>query len=284
VDWKKVNNIIIVMLIVLNLVLWFLYNRNATTYEFTATKQAEVMRILERNNVVVYDHFPSFKPMQRLKIEPFSLEERGVIEVLMSASGIAPTVTSTGRRYEKEGIRIEIITKGDESGVLKYYNENQTTKSISESKALEIAREFANDIAFKKVKWELAYITSLENMSYMIQFNEHHRDYPIFSSYVKIVVNEKGVQYAEYKRMLPDRFIEQKQSIYSIDQVLYKLMYQFERNKSEELIRITNIDLGYDTKLNIYEEQKQYIEPHYRIRLGDGREYYINAYTNEIIE
>ncbi|TCK93173.1 hypothetical protein EDC19_1361 [Natranaerovirga hydrolytica] len=280
-NWSRVKTILIITLLILNISLYYLYSSQEDGYALSSTHINEMNTILESNNIIVYDHLPRFHPMPRLKINTYDINEDNLIEAFFEQpENVSLRVTGDGRIYEKEDRRFIVHTNGIEKGVIKYYDSSYSEKTLNESSVYDVVKDIANKIALDEVDLQLSSFIRMENNTYQVLFNEYYNGYPIFSSYFKLEVDEDFNIYGEYKRVLPESFIEPERNIYPIDQVLYNFMNAYE-NETNGLIRIINIELGYDVKGHKYEEEyNEYIEPHYIIKLANGEEIFINAYTN----
>ncbi|TCT12949.1 hypothetical protein EDC18_11023 [Natranaerovirga pectinivora] len=281
-NWNKAQTILIVTLILLNLTLFYMNYKQEDKYTLSLSRQSEMQRILELNNIIVYDQLPQYNPLPRLKVREYSINETNLLNKFFNSSKeVSLTITANGRQYEKNNEKFVITTKGEDKGIIRYYQENNTKISmINESVVLDIAKDFVKKITLNQGKWKMSNIFRMDNNTYTVIFNEDYKGYPIFNSYVKLEINEFGIKDAEFRRIVPEGFVKPNHTIYPIDQVLYNFMYSNNLNNNE-LIRITNIDLGYETSKNINgEEIRQYIEPYYIIRLANGEEFFINAYSN----
>lgn len=98
-----------------------------------------------------------------------------------------------------------------------------------------------------------------------------------------MVLEPNGKIVSTIKLIQIKNFIKEKHYLVEPEEMLYNLGERIGKDKEEQTI-IKEIDIGYDAGDRMYQESKQdYIEPYYRIELLDGQVYYINAYTNEIV-
>ncbi|MFP4697959.1 MAG: hypothetical protein ACLFMO_04545 [Eubacteriales bacterium] len=280
-NWNRVQTILITILIIINIGLYVLFNIQEDKYKLTSTEEKTTIEILGKNNIKLIDDFPSFKPMRRLKIDTVEVDENKIIDMFLEEDDvITTTMISNGLEYKFNGKRVIVMTGGSEEGIIKIFQDelNKGNQNLDEEEAIKLANEFIDKLKFLNVNWEITSITEVDNETYSIIFNEFFEGYPIFSSFVKININKNGIVYTEIKVIDADKFVDEELLIYPIDKALFMKMEDFTQQNVDKEVEITNIEIGYDTKLNMYQEEKQYVEPYYRIIFSDGEEYYIETY------
>jgi len=290
---QKMMTVLIIFFLIINIGL-FQYGvyQDKIKYTLSQERTNQVRIILEKNNILIYDHLPDFYPKQPLIVAKPDNLELELVDLFFGNSDRRIEYLETSRRYtdgydqEKETKHLTFV-QGAEKGRI-YYGSAQPIyqqKTYGDrTSMLIIAEQFLEDFTLNLGEYQLTDERNGEKKSfYLYFFNEIFRDTLLFCNEVIVKVEPSGVTEARGIRYVPLDFEGEAKRIYPIDEVLYKFMLFV---KKEELgdVRITDIDIGYDLGQDI-ESQETYmvIEPYYRIKVGSGETYYINAYTNIMI-
>ncbi|MDF2820513.1 MAG: hypothetical protein K0R15_954 [Clostridiales bacterium] len=285
-NWGKVNGILICAFLLINICLGLiLSNENAKTkYEVTGNRLTELQVNLDRYHIAMYDFIPNYAPMQRLGLAKKDLDiEQIVYNVFENNSYIMETNND-----------IIIYSNGDESLT---FNENPVDKeeytykniieNINEIGNSETAiKTYANNLVKKIISnnnnMKLVLSTNDEN-SYEFNYMGYYEKTPIFGSYIRISIGMNGEVNATIKYLEIKGLIKEKHYLVEPEEMLYNVGERIKDGVTEQTI-IMKIEIGYDAGIRKYEDMKQdYIEPYYRVELVNGKIFYINAYTNEIV-
>ena len=295
-NWDKVQNIFIATFLILNIVLWCYNRTEAVTDDISKDQKQRIIKILNDNNIIVEDKcFPSIRTMQKLKVEPYKINEKKLVNNIFGITNIPFRVIDEGSQFSKDGKTINIYNQGINNGLIKYKN-NSPCEFIIDfdiKKAIDTAEKFIDTIGVNEdAKWKLSYYTVLneEDPTYSINYYQVYNNYPIFNSYIELQITNKGVIYAEIKRLTPKKINGIKNNLGTIDYVLCLLLDEIKTNSNDNnnsIYNISSIELGYDKKNNEIKKNSSDILPYYKILLkvnGEYKEYYINALTVNKIE
>ncbi|NLK96469.1 MAG: hypothetical protein GX272_00095, partial [Epulopiscium sp.] len=122
-----------------------------------------------------------------------------------------------------------------------------------------------------------------ENGSYKFTYYETYNGELVYNSYVDFLITSKGIEKVDIYKMKPVKYTELSRSIYAPDEILFGFMNQMKKSQGfKEILVIQNIDLGYFIESEYPWRKEGEGIPYYRITLADGRNFYINAYTNQM--
>lgn len=285
-NWNKVQNIFIIIFLILNICLWYYNKLNEDSYELSKEQKTRLVNILEKNNIIVAEYFPKFKPMHQLKVSPYIVDEKDERELVKSIfqdiNNIKISMPDEGKKYKKNNKVLYLFTKGKNEGIISYTDEGKENyiKQLTEEKALEEAQQFIKNkfSIFTNVEWKLTYKEKInhQQQAYIFQFNENYQGYLLNSSSIKLFINKKGVFYAEAKRAIPEKLLREKIKLSPVDEVVYSMLDDevFMKNIKNKYksIKINSIELCYDAQYN-----KKYLDPYYKICLANGIQYLANA-------
>ena len=281
-NWNKVQNILIISFLILNLILWYGNNIFISGNKISLERKEELIKTLEEINIEIvnFDDLNT-KPMQLLEVVEPEYDENILIKnIFGDSSGVTQKVNNEGIIYEKDDEEIKIIIEGENKGKVIYTNNTKVTNDIiiSELEAISMANEFIKKIFKDKSDWEKTSISG-ENSNYNIRFNEQIDGYNINSSYIDFEIENSIIKKVEIKRIKPSNFIGEKYEVMLIDDVIYSLLdnLKIEQDLSDEDIKITHISLGYDKNERILSNDIEKVSPHYIINLSNGVCYYVNA-------
>lgn len=281
-NWSKVNGILIGAFVIINICLGLILYQSRTKYEVTGTRLTELQINLDRYHIAMYDFIPNYEPMQRLGIVRKELNSDQIAKAVFEESDYN-SIQINGTKEYTDGKRRLIFYQNqvnpDEFIYVEPFNIYTASKSIIEEYADNLVKKFYN----KRYGLERTSFRLKENGFYEIIYMGFYEDTPIYGSYIKIVVNTNSSVTATIKLIEAKDFIKEKHNLVEPEEMLYNLGERIGKGQVEQTI-IKEIDIGYDAGDRMFQEVKQdYIEPYYRIELLNGKIYYINAYTNEIV-
>lgn len=292
---QKMLNVFILIFIILNIGL-FSYNTYNDSVKYTLSNaRVDLLReTLANKGVLLYSIYPTkYYPMSKLVIREPEHNESELISKLFgeeSVSGLSDEEHRYGNGTNgQEETLILKVKKKERKGLVIYNNMAPDIITSNIRNPLEVQQlvdPFVETITLGNGKFELVDERSNE-VNAMFEYNERFEDQLLFCNEVIVRVSELdggfGITEATSIRYTPLYFSEEQYQIYPADEVLYKfLMYVEEEGLSD--IRITNVEIGYllgpDGLRNLKSDE---IDPYYRIRTGDGQEFYVNAFTNELL-
>lgn len=294
---QKMLNFMIAIFLIINIGLYF-YNgyNDSVKYTLSSSRTDMLSEVVADNGVLLYSHYPKeYYPMPKLVIREPAHNEGQLVGTFFGESSVR-IFSEEENRYsngiaEQEETLIIKIKKNDQSGLV-YYNNKEpelTISSIRNSIEMqEMVKPFVSTITLKQGEFELVDERMDKNeQDARLEYNERFEDALLFCNEVIIRISEVngayGITEATSIRYEPLYFTEEKYQIYPADEVLYKFLLYIEEEGLED-VRITKVEIGYllgpDGLRDLKSDE---IEPYYRIRTGDGQEFYINAYTNELL-
>lgn len=283
-NWNRVLNVLILIFLLLNVVLFVLKQKtDVEKYTLSSEREQQLRDILTtEKNIAVYDYLPAFYPKSRLELQTPQVDQEKIKEMFFEGD-VKISMTENNAEKYYDGQQEIYFYKGDNKGVVFYKgtNKNYVPKNSSENAIIETAKKFANDIFLGKAKMVLTHTHTVDG-EYIFLFNEQYRKQTLFCNYVTIRIDKNGVKEAQALRYKPLDFLTSSLNIVAVDEALYNLMFSL-NNSNNELLKITDIDLGYD--LDIDDNVNAVIFeaiPYYRVKMVNGEDYFINAYTNKI--
>lgn len=286
---QKMLNVLILIFLVINVGLFF-YLRQAEESEYTLTNARieQVKNILEDRGIILSTDIPTaFYPMARLIIEqPEHLEKE--LETRFFGDEASVRYSDGENRVtgpSDNGGILKFLT-GDEDGRIIYINETPVYTVGDFGSIIELrntANGFVKDLTLDSGDYEITDERLNEEKSfYFFYFNESYEDALLFCNEVRLKMEEKGITEATSIRYIPRFFDEEAMEIYPADHMLYEFMgYLGDEGMTD--VEIRDIDLGYHLGPDgLGNQLTAEIEPYYRVRIGTGQTFYINAYTNDI--
>lgn len=283
-NWGKILNKLIVVFLILNIILGSLnFGKNIKAYIMTNSSQQDVIKMLESKNILVTASVPRIAvPMSAVWIMPENItlsKREEMVKAILGQNGVAISNKNNKRYYTKELKQLIF-----DYNTMIYTNTEGTPilENIDEKKAKKEADLFLKKLSlgnnFKRAKVSCQQEENIFTFTYYETINF----LPVFNSYVKVVVSDKGVIYAQVNKVKVTKADSAKQYIYPADKVLFGIEDYLE--SSEKPVVITGITLGYgvsDEKTqDIFEEEAV---PVYKIDILNKNEpIYINAYTNNL--
>lgn len=298
-NWNKVINVLILLFAIVNVTL-FVYKINYESNRYTLPEEREkqVSSALNTAGITLYLFVPDYYPQRQIELEAPAIDKE---EIRRTILGDQVTITPDNTFGEKISNDNESLTfyTGEQEGYVYYKSEKSSyvPKDMTVSNVDDIVMEFAKDLYGSDVDMDITYRKSVEedvvngiDEGYRIELNEVFKDRIVFQSYIKLYITEMGIQEALAVRFKPIDYVGNSRNVYPFDEVMYNLMYYLEDELEAMDIEdnvpkksIKDIDVGYylldiDRRKYVYN-----LDPHYRVIFESGETYYINAYTNVII-
>lgn len=288
---KMLNVFIIIFLLINGGLYMFIQNQDVKNHTLSSERVTQLQTILNKNNISIYDHLPEFYPKSRLILKKPEDTEPELVDFFFENDVYESDYFASPRKHESETQILTYDQSGEKGRV--FYGSTKPSyvpELFIDSYRIKTAWQFVEDFTLGHGTYDLTDMRSGGENTYIYFFNEVFEDELLFCNEVVIKIDEngaadsKGITEARGIRYIPYGFEENRQEIYPIDEVLYKFMIYI-RKEELGLSIITDIDIGYILGPDDLEDMLSVIvEPHYRIKLGSGQTYYINAYTNEIFQ
>lgn len=295
---QKMLNVLIVIFLIMNIGLFFYtQQRNEVRYTLSEARRTQATDVLALNGVDIYAHLPDFYPRPKLLVTTSNTNHTTIEKELIGQffNGQPEFQPSDGvDRYsdshtqETETLSLK-FRKNEQKGLIIYESSEPTytiTNYNNEIERLDTARDFVKDFTLSKGNYEMTDQRDGEDKNGLFSqfvFNERYDGEIIFSNETKVRIEESGITQATSIRYEPYGYTDEIYDIVPPDEAIYKFMLYVMDEELKE-VRITSVEIGYLLGPDVLEAISVEIEPYYRIRIGSGQTYYINAYSNEILD
>ncbi|WP_341876185.1 two-component system regulatory protein YycI [Defluviitalea saccharophila] len=288
-NWAKVKNILIIIFLILNGILGYMnYQKRVAAYTLTKEQETTIKKLLYENNIMVYTLLPGkYPPMRKLLLTPKSMdgeEQTKFFKTIFEDHENIAVSTITSEQGEKQ----TVYSRGNEkvgfsTGHIFYRADLSSEKDIifTKEQSKKAADAFLEKLGYtlSKLQWHF----KEENGSYKFTYYETYNGELVYNSYVDFLITSKGIEKVDIYKMKPVKYTELSRSIYAPDEILFGFMNQMKKSQGfKEILVIQNIDLGYFIESEYPWRKEGEGIPYYRITLADGRNFYINAYTNQM--
>lgn len=283
---NRLLNIMIVVFMILNGVLYMMLTQeDASIYSLSAEGYNQLTDILEKNDIILYATLPKNYPRAKIVILAPVNNEDAISDVMLSSDSL-PLEISGDTQIHKTANEKLTFDHGKENGLIYYAATNPVYKPSDYSSAAyrEVSDQFVLDITLNNEAFEWSNTREGDDFK-VYYYNERFQGELLFCNEVIVKIEDRlGITEARTIRYEPYAFEEIEYALHSVDEVLYRFMFYI-RDRTDVGLRITSVDIGYylgpdDTNDLV----SLSIEPYYRIKLGSGKSYYVNAYTNEVVE
>lgn len=298
-DWSKAKNILIIGFIVTNVFLIYNIQSRLFDQEQTALINDEYV-----SNVEQYLEDSDIKLAADIPREIISLPILGVKYKTFDSDSIAESLL--GKDYKKEtestpylGLNKEIFKYGEKELImygnkrLKYKNmsNDRNSKFIDEDEVIKISNNFLKDINLlqENIKLDQIYYgrdSGFEGEQvYKLIYNQTYDDKFLGDSYIYVYVNHRGVVGLETMLLEHEKTNDNKRQVIPATEALMRAMNSI-FSENDTPIAIKNIELGYYFSPESYMGSDwKSIEsgtafPSWKITIGNGKTYYIEAYKN----
>lgn len=285
-NMNRLVSILIVVFLILNGVLYMRLNQeNANIYSLSAESYTQLTEILEQNDIILYAPLPKNYPRAKLVILSPLNKEDDINDVMLTGESMPLSISGDNQIHQTENEKLT-YDHGEDKGMIYYASSNPTYKPKDYSLASyrAVADQFVLDITLNNEAFEWSDTREGEGFK-VYYYNERFQQELLFCNEVLVKIEDRvGITEARTIRYVPYAFEEAEYALHSVDEALYRFMFYI-RERSDVSLRITSVDIGYflgpdDTNDLV----SLSLEPHYRIKLGSGKVYYVNAYTNDIVE
>lgn len=283
-NFGRVLNIFIIIFLIANIVLYgvFEYN-NRRQYTITKEQEIQLNEILAEKNIYIYCLLPKYEPRKKMLVKHEEVAKDELVKEFFDKSYMYK-LQSYQEIFQKGQERI-IVYKGGKEGVITYTHNllEDVPDYLNKDHVEKFGKQLMNKLTMKKGNMKLTSSQPDDNNNfYNMEYNDTMKNEIIFSSYVRIKISNNGYVTADSYRYEPIKFQGEKKRIVSVDEVLYKFMYNMRQKDNNELIKIMGIDIGYHVdEDDIVGKDILEAEPCYRISLGSGEVHFINAYNNK---
>jgi hypothetical protein len=288
-NWAKVKNILIIIFLILNSILGYMnYQKRVAVYTLTKEQENNIKKLLYDNNIMVYTLLPEKSPpMRKLILVPKFIdgdEQTKLFRTIFGDTENIAVTTITTDQNEKQTVYSKGKAKiGFAPGYVFYRADLSAEKDsvFTKEQSKKLADEFLEKLGYtvSKMQWQF----KEDNSSYIYTYYETYNGDILYNSYADLLITSKGIEKADIYRMKPVKYTDLSRSIYAPDEMLFGFMNQMKKKQGfEEILVIQKIDLGYFIESESPWRKEGEGIPYYRITLANGRNFYINAYTNQM--
>lgn len=120
---------------------------------------------------------------------------------------------------------------------------------------------------------------------YHLKYYSTYKGYNMYSSYMQFDLTDKGILSIQISKYKLSGVLDTNRKICSSDEALFTFMHEIKSKDYGQDIYIESVELGYKLQEAARKGKENKAIPCYRIALKDiSTIYYINAYTNSVME
>lgn len=288
-DWNRVKNIFIYILIIINIGLFAINYKEGQKYTVTSEQEKAVYELLSSNKIGIYTSIiKKFSPMRQLSVTTPSFDNDKIRNMFFDQNEEIKITVDFDQTVFKSDTKT--VTLSDNVLVFDCPGGTGKIDNFSKKNAAEYASDFIEGISFDSGdrNIELERVSEQEN-GYNIEFNEIYGDNKIFCSSREVSITSEGVTFMRAEFYNIEGYTGDKREICSCDEALLTMLYSI-KNSGKEIPQgayVEKIELGYDlqTQSDVSQINSLKLVPCYRIFVsGFDRPFIINAYTNNITE
>lgn len=289
-DVRKMMNLFIVLFLLLNGLLYYINQQNnQEEYVLTGERFDQLAAIYEKNGFSV-NPMPEvdYRPRAKLIIRGADggRYENDLRKTMLHGEWTTPQLGDSHIHQTIDGNETLTFDMGDDIGRIYYQalKPHYVPQTYTENAYNMLVGRFIGDMTLGNNAFEKTGERRRDDAIYYY-YNERYKDELLFCNEVVVkLVAEQGITEATSIRYEPYGFETELRGLKPMDEVLYNFMYHM-LDKGEGPIVVTHVTIGYhlgsDDRNDLISLA---IEPHYQIKLSNGQDYYINAYTNTIVE
>lgn len=286
-NWNRVLSIFILIFAGLNVFLYFWINwRNTEQFTLSEERRHQLQTIMEKKGVNLYSEIPDFYPMAKLDLRVVDISHEKAVKTVFKKAPYTFGIEYKGLvadSYRSKGQSL-IFYSGDKKGTI-YYKADEPSY-VPDSLALKsfekTALQFATDLLADKADFAITYRRD-KLKGYRFEMNQLFRDKPIFSSYLRVEIEQDGIKEVLATYYEPIDYQGEPRHLVPFDEVVYHFIDYLATN-GEQQVTIKDADVGY----YVYDPKRKQLQieatPVYRFILDDDSRYYVDAYENTIIE
>lgn len=289
-DWNRILNTMIIIFAAINIAIFsYTVVTNDDDYAISHEKKQQLNEILYANGIIVSGEYPDYPPMEAISVTVPNFDRGTILQRIFDGMDYEQIQDMTQERIIYESYRYEdqvlIFYEGNHGGLIDYYGPSPLYKPVEMDVdgVLAISKTFAEDLIGDAVPLELVQIYyDAENNLYEVLYNEYQEEGLMLCNYVSMVVSEAGVVSAKASVYNRHESMGSKKPLFPVDEVMYMWMDSVEMSGAL-LSRIERIEIGYHIGVDeLNKDATIEAVPNYRIIMGDGRIYEIEAYTNTL--
>lgn len=285
-EWSKAKNILILTFLALNLFLGYsLWEEFYMNFPSRVVSQREIEEARDRLDSVNLELKASFSrqtfSMSFLTVSN-RIQEAGVLKAGLFDPDL-PIAVEQGEEdnplvFSQSAKRLSLWENGKISVTHEFPDEWEAPEEpMEEGTAVSLAEETlrAAQLFPPDARLEDAY--SLEDGRYLVTYHQVYKNHSLYGGYLMIWIAPRGMEQLEIYWLEPQGFSGQEINTISAAAALARLADSLSPSPKRE--SVDSVSIGYYSEA--IDAQKWDVVPVWRIRLSNGRAYYINAYTGE---
>ncbi len=283
-EWANAKKFVLVLLVLLNVVLAVLYQRQKRENVMTSVQEKVTFEVLSKNGITMYtDLITEHEPMRRLICRnPIYTKER--LEKIFFDGQKTIVIPSEGKILYR-GEEAILTMQGAKGEVV--YDISVGKDGLSKEDALEQAERYMKHLDREFHHFALYGIQEQEN-GYCVKFFQKYEDKYIFSNYMWLYVSKEGIYRVEFCDCPVEGYVGERKDIFYADEALLTFMRVWKQIKPEQNATIQRMDLGYiavESSGKSADGSGSYAVPCYVISVMEQEEpFIINAYTCQIMD
>lgn len=283
-NWSKAKNIIIIILVAMNIGLLFAsqYTKGQNSLSFEAERS--IVKLLNQNGIELYAELPKeFTPMSQLRLanQQMNIDELKA-DFFDNEEDVKISVELGDTILKKDNKTLTI-----KQSKIVYDNKDNYSgiDGLDKMMAKKISDQFVKNKLGSSYANYKYFSTHSNSNSYCITYYESYKNYKIISNYIKVNVTNKGITAVELFRYPPENFVGATRQICSSDEALLTFMEEVYPLTDQMNLFVDKMELGYIIETNSHNATNIVAIPCYIISVeGSDKVYYINAYTNTLME
>lgn len=287
-NWSKAKNIIIVFLIAINIMLLIVSLHNNDRNVLTSEREKAIVKLLNQNGIeVASDIPPNYPSLPTISLTYKDNDSEELKKIFFGdADDVKRSVEFNSTVFKKDN---DTLVLKDTS--ITYTNKdnkyNSNIKDMEQETAKKMADQFIkNKLSSRYYNYQFHSINAVYDKYYVITYYDYYGKYKLFSNYIKFYISGNIIDNIEIVKYDPTGAVGIDKEICSSDEALMTFMYEcIESNDDKKEIYIDNIELGYILEEKTKKGENVRAIPCYLIsEKGKEKVYYINAYTNTLIQ
>ncbi len=281
-EWIFAKKIVLCLLILLNVILFFLNSNQIQNYNIASHKKTDIIYVLQNFGLTLDPSIDLARSTsERLKVSSFSFTDDVISKAFFQDEEIV-SVKNDNDTLEYESESFGLSLSGNTGLVKKKIDKtSQAATTLSTDEMIALADDTKQKL--ESVFGEL-HQTSMEvtESTCLIEYVNLHKGSVLFSNFFGIVIDNHGNLSIPFQYFdLIGTEVESK-NIIGVDEALFSFMRSFQKEGY-----ITNVTEGYylpNQESVYFDDVELYLEPCYQISLQDDPTLYLIAgYSGERI-
>ena len=275
-DWSKAKNILILIFILLNGVLFFTLNRFYVEYNISKEIIDNTVLALKNRNIIVKCDIPRYNSQTgTLSFNSNVLYKDKIIKKLLGDSNLSQNNLEKEDEIKAGYKSLTFLT--NDSFIFEDTKLELNFNFADTNKLEKNIKNIVSEIGLPLTKYFIYEVKKNNDNSFSIILFEKYNEFIVYDNYIKLLIfPEKSLKLeCKYRKTEQLNF---KKKIIPAHQMLISNF-----STSKEQITIISIDIGFkEYTMEVGTKELDYI-PVWRVKLLDGSENFFKVYTGEVI-